>query len=539
MPDDATQSSSVTADPTDAVRVDAGLIARLRSDLEAADFSVAALDALWGEEAAAALFRGHRVAARRALAPRLAGGEPLAALAAAFVLGLAVPERAMARALPSLGMQDAVNLGLIERVGGGPSGDQDPTVRPLIDLRPYAFSDAAGSGQWWIASDLGELALGRALREDHVLGVGGASHTLSSIMMRNRVRTALDLGTGCGIQALHAARQADLVVATDISARALLFAEFNAVLNGVDNIRFRRGSLFEPVAGESFDHIVSNPPFVITPRAAGVPEYEYRDGGLTGDAIVEAVVRGVRDRLNPGGVAQFLGNWEYRGEQEAFDRVREWLGDERGQGALDAWFVERELQDAPQYAETWIRDGGTRPGTEDFERLTDAWLDDFAARDVRYVGFGYVTLRRPADGVVTLRRYESVESSGSQESGLGAHLARGLRVGRWLASVDDEQLGLATLIAAPDVTEERHYWPGSDDPAALALVQGGGFGRRTAVETGLAGFVGACDGDLPVAVIVGALADLLDVDAADLAAELLPRVRELVFTGVLEPTALD
>ena len=140
------------------------------------------------------------------------------------------------------------------------------------------------------------------------------------------------------------------------------------------------------------------------------------------------------------------------------------------------------------------------------DELERAWLDDFAARDVRYVGFGYVTLRRPADGVVTLRRYESVESSGSQESGLGAHLARGLRVGRWLASVDDEQLGLATLIAAPDVTEERHYWPGSDDPAALALVQGGGFGRRTAVETGLAGFVGACDGDLPVAVIVGALA---------------------------------
>jgi hypothetical protein len=150
-----------------------------------------------------------------------------------------------------------------------------------------------------------------------------------------------------------------------------------------------------------------------------------------------------------------------------------------------------------------------------------------------------VTLRRPADGVVTLRRYESVESSGSQESALGAHLTRGLRVGRWLASVDDEQLGLATLVTAPDVTEERHYWPGDDGPAALALVQGGGFGRRAAVETGLAGFVGACDGDLPVAVIVGALADLLDVDAADLAAELLPRVRELVFTGVLEPTALD
>jgi hypothetical protein len=338
---------------------------------------------------------------------------------------------------------------------------------------------------------------------------------------------------------MHASRHADRVVATDISPRALLFAEFNAMLNGVTNIEFRLGSLFDPVAGERFDRIVSNPPFVITPRTSGVPEYDYRDGGMTGDAIVEAVVRGVREHLNPGGVAQFLGNWEYHADGEAFDRVREWLGDESTPGALDAWIVERELQDAPQYAETWIRDGGTRQGTPEFERLTDAWLDDFEARDVRYVGFGYVTLRRPADGVVTLRRLESVETSSATEGGLGPHLARGLRIGEWLASVDDEQLGLARLTTARDVTEERHYWPGAEDPTILSLAQGGGFGRRIGLDTASAAFVGACDGDLPVGVIVGALADLLDVDAAALGANLLPRVRELVFVGVLEPLGLD
>ena len=36
---------------------------------------------------------------------------------------------------------------------------------------------------------------------------------------------------------------------------------------------------FAPVAEERFDYIVSNPPFVITPRRVGVPTYEYRDGG--------------------------------------------------------------------------------------------------------------------------------------------------------------------------------------------------------------------------------------------------------------------
>ena len=53
------------------------------------------------------------------------------------------------------------------------------------------------------------------------------------------------------------------------------------------------------------------------------------------------------------------------------------------------------------------------------------------------------------------------------------------------------------------------------------------------LDTGLAALVGACDGELPVSVIVAAIADLLEVDADALGADLLPAVRALVADGML------
>ena len=61
-----------------------------------------------------------------------------------------------------------------------------------------------------------------------------------------------------------------------------------------DRVSLRLGSLLEPVAGEAFDLVVSNPPFVITPRTAARPrpdQFTYRDGGLPGDDIVASLVR--------------------------------------------------------------------------------------------------------------------------------------------------------------------------------------------------------------------------------------------------------
>ena len=527
-------------------RVHSESIARLRSDLLAARFSVDTLTGLWGDQADAALHRGQRAPAFRALAGP-AGATSAGVLARAFVLGSPVTVEQLAAALPALGIDSAIELGLVSLSGDGDgarNGDGDGDyLRASLDLRPYSFVDAHGVGSWWIASDLGELTVGGALREDHVLGVGGASLTLSSLMVGTPVNAALDIGTGCGIQAMHAARHATRVVATDISARALEIAALNAELNGIHNIEFRLGSLFAPVAGERFGQIVSNPPFVITPRADGVPSYEYRDGGMVGDALVASVIDGLAAHLEEGGIAQLLGNWEYHDGTDEVDgldradgleRVGRWVTST----GLDAWVVEREVQDVALYSETWIRDGGTRPGPE-FDRLYNAWLDDFEHRGVIAVGFGYLTLRQnsmapaPAPTSRALHRLERLNSTigGS----LGAHIAETLAAWDWQTDRTDDELGRGRLELAPDVTEERHYWPGAADPTVMTLHQGGGFGRSVPLDTGLAALVGACDGELSVRAIIAAIAQLLEVDAGALSADLLPSIRELVTTGFLRP----
>ncbi len=500
--------------------VDAALIALLRADLLAAGYAVDRLRQLWGEEADAALTRGDRVPASRAL--NAAAGSPVATLARLFVLGEAADDEALARALPTLGVAGARALGLV-----------DAHRHAVLDLRPYTAIDAGGAVQWFIASDLGELALGGALPADHVLGVGGASLTLAALIPTEQVDTVLDLGTGCGIQSLHAARHAHRVVATDISARALERAALTLALNAVETVELRQGDLFAAVAGERFDRIVSNPPFVITPRRSSVPVYEYRDGGKVGDAIVEEVVRGAAEHLTLGGTAHLLGNWEYRDELggNGLTRVRRWIDD----AGLDGWVVERERQSPAEYAATWIRDGGTRVGTPDYEQRAAEWLDDFAERGVTAVGFGYVLLRRPAtpDAVRLLRTEVLSSPLGGTPTGLGDHLLAGLRAHDRIAQLDDAALAALRLEVAPDITEERHYWPGEENPTVIRLRQGGGFARTIDADAALAGLVGASDGELTVAEIIGALADLLEVDESALRDDLLPRVRELIVTGLL------
>ncbi|MDT0157835.1 methyltransferase [Microbacterium sp. ARD32] len=531
-------------------RPDVVLAQALAADLDAADLRSEPLRRLWGEEPDDALARGLREPILRAIEGR---DDPLATLGRLWVLGMPQPLAAVERALPRVGSEGLERLGLAVADGA--------VVRPSAIIRPQSFVDADGVGEWWIASDLDEIALGTSLPGDHVLGVGGASRTLAELVIPASVERALDLGTGCGIQALLVSRHAGRVIATDISERALAFARLNAQLNGVNNVEFRLGSMFEPVAGEAFDLIVSNPPFVITPRVAGVPEYEYRDGGLIGDALVERFLREAPGHLAPGGVAQLLGNWESRDGTAGLDRVRSWVDD-----ALDAWVIQREQLSPLGYAELWIRDGGTLPRDAAFSELLTAWLDDFEARGVSAVGFGYILLRRPADASLptphSSRRFAPLGASGARGPGSATHsgdatpwvpepvegplrrfetltqpvsdLGRALQAG--LAAHDALAAGIPDrLVVAADVTEARHHLPGSDDPSVIELRQGGGFARTIAVDPALAGLVGACDGELTVMQIVQALADILQVPLSDLWGDLQPRIRRLVLDGMLLP----
>lgn len=505
-----------------------GQVERLRSDL--AGFTVDAVDELLGPLARGALAREQAVAARAVVQ---ASPEPIATLLGVFVLGQEVSRARLAAALPATGLETVQELGWVVTDG---EADDDP-VRAVVDLRPYAAVDAIGPHDWWVLSDPGELALGGSLPGDHVLGVGGASVTLAASAVRDQVDRVLDLGTGCGVQSLHAARHARSIVATDTSVRALDFAALTWLLNaptlrGCEFDR-RKGSLYDPVVGERFDLMVSNPPFVITPQSLPGPVYEYRDARLVGDEVVRRLVTGAAGVLAPGGVAQLLGNWEHVRGEGWTDRLAGWL---EGTG-LDAWIVQREVQDPAEYAETWIRDAGQHRG-DDADELYRAWLADFADRGVEAIGFGLITLRRPpAGGRPSLLRIE--ERRGAPALPTGAEVAAFLAAHDWLERTgnDDAPLLDAVLRVAPDVTEERHFVPGAEDPTVILLRQGGGPARVVQASTALAGLVGACGGALSLGQIIAALATLLERGEGELRTELLPAVRSLIADGLLLPRA--
>lgn len=122
----------------------------------------------------------------------------------------------------------------------------------------------------------------------------------------------IDIGTGSGNIAVAVTHQRPdaRATATDLSPQALAVARRNAERNGVAaRIRFLESDLFAAVpAGETFDFVLSNPPYVATEDLDGLPvgvrHYEpplALDGGPGGFAVLDRLLADARDRLKPGG----------------------------------------------------------------------------------------------------------------------------------------------------------------------------------------------------------------------------------------------
>lgn len=549
-----------------APRLTAKQASLLRADLAQSGWGVESVEALLGPVAAAALQRELRAPALRVVRRALAAGAgaastssdrpspatgaastssaanapqdgdvagyKVAVLTALFMLGEPVGAAALETALPRTGVAGALAIGLVVPTQSA-SGEQ--RYAPAVDLRPHEAEDAHGSVRWWVASDLGELVTGQALAPDHVLGIGRAGLTLAALTPRKPVETALDLGVGCGIQTLYLLRHVRQVVATDISTRALEFTAFNVALAGVDSARvqLRQGNLLEPVAGQRFDLIVSNPPFVITPpsvRQAGLPLMEYRDAG---GPILPVLVRGLEDHLNPDGVAVMLGNWEHREGTSWRTSVNQWIGK-----SLDAWIIQREVQDPVEYAAMWLRDGGLTPERSGvaFENALAAWQEDFDSRQVSGVGMGYLVFHAPsvaATGAVVepWRVLEEVPTSG--QGALGEHVAQVIAAHEALRGLDDAQVAALKLRTASGLSKEEALTP-TPVPTAPVIRQAEGFGRVIAVGMPEVALLSASDeGLLTVAQIAAAVASLTSEDPAAVLADMVAATRTFAHAGMV------
>ncbi len=480
----------------------------LRDALLEADYTTDAVLDRIGEAGQAGLGRNSTVPADVALA---GATDPLALLVRLFILQQDVDEHAWRGWPLADGLVDA---GLLATDG--------ERLRAVVDIRPYGSPDDGASG--YLVSDLTPGLDGRdaSTRVDYVLGASPASLTLTQLTMRSPGGRALDLGTGCGVQALHLARHCEQVVATDLNQRALALASLGMQLSGVE-VDLRAGSIFEPVAGERFDLIVSNPPYVMSPPTT--ERLTYREGSLQADGLTEAIVREAPAYLNPGGSLQLLTNWAIVEDQPWEDRLRSWVQD----SGCDLWVIERERLDRFAYIEMWLTDAGLA-GTDRWEPAYREWLAYFETLGIQEVGMGWLLLTRAGRDVPHVR-IESWPHAVTQPVG---HVFARHHDAVTAAALSESSL-LELRPRLRDVLQETMGAPGAEHPEHIVLRQTAGLLRGLAVSTVTGAVLGALDGELSVAQVAGAVAQILELDTRAVADEALPIVRRALEEQYLFP----
>ncbi|GAA3119910.1 hypothetical protein GCM10020001_045180 [Nonomuraea salmonea] len=146
---------------------------RLRHHLLDTGYTIDGVRERLGATAASALAREELTPALRATA----GGDPLGTLIRLWWLGVPVPAKGVA--------SEVLESGLVAA-----DGDQ---ITATVHLQPW---ETGG----YVVSDRKVRPGDPALRPDHVVGAGGASANLAQLVTRRPAGSALDLGTGCGVQ---------------------------------------------------------------------------------------------------------------------------------------------------------------------------------------------------------------------------------------------------------------------------------------------------------------------------------------------------
>jgi methylase of polypeptide subunit release factors len=444
---------------------------------------------------------------------RTAARTPLDVFIELFMFGTAVPEDAVAGAVAPCSVDDWCRGGLLRRT-------------PQGLLAPLRLVPQAGVR---IAFDPPKDPLGPTPPADHVPGPGRITLDLLHGTIRAPVGRALDLGTGSGIQALLCAGHAEEVVATDVNPRALELAAFNVRLAGLDHVTLRAGSLFEPVAGERFDLMVSNPPFAISPDE----RFVYRDGGRPGDGFVRELLASAGDHLAPHGVCQLMAQWATLRDAPGEERIAGWL---EGQGC-DVLAVEVARQEPEIYAANWIDEGETLE-PEAYRQRWETWMRWFEAQGIVAIHTGLLTLRPTERGAPRIWLLDGVEGIGP---GAGALVANNLAVRRELAQRSDAELLGLVVAAAPGIAleEASHVEGGAWKTESLQLRRSRGLPAAGGVGPDTARLVGLADGTRPLGElaleVLGAAAG--DTGAAAAAASVVPIARDLLERGFLVPGA--
>lgn len=434
-----------------------------------------------------------------------------------------------------------------------PGGRLSTTIRLFFLQRPVAVREAAqalGRGgvealQTTGLAEIGDevvprvriLPIGRLLvtadgyaqgddPSDYVAVYTPTSRLCDSLTPRPRVARALDVGTGSGIHALLAAAHAEHVVATDVNPRALAFTELNAALNRVTNVECRSGSLFEPAAGETFDLITCNAPYVVSPES----RWAYRDAGFQGDEMSERVVREAAAHLGEGGYATLIVSWLADDEDAPDERAFEWVAE----SGCDGWILPGWDADPLGHASTWNSHLVGDPKA--FARALDDWTGYFDELGVRWISEGALLLhKRTGSGEA---RVDPIDPDEVDEADEQVRRAFAMRARLAQLETDDELLDLPlSLELACRLESELEPEVGAPAIVEARIELTEGTGSELDVSPGVLEVVASLDGRTELRDVIDGVAGRLALSAAErsqLERDALEAVRELLEIGALE-----
>lgn len=423
-----------------------------------------------------------------------------------FLMGEPVPKPLAASVMPDWFGPVCLGCGLLL--------DKNDQWTPACQIVPYE--------NFFVASD---LKAGADIQPDHVLTVNPAAQFLLRFMMRKPVENMLDLCTGCGIQALVAAAHCRQITATDLNIKAVNYAVFNARLNGIENIRCVTGDLFEPVAGQRFDQIVCNPPFIMAPSK----EFLYRDSGMELDGFCRRLAREAPAYLNEGGYFQMICEWAQVKGQPWQQRVIEWFDGLD----CDVWILKDYTQQPAWYAQTRLRETHWKSAQADAEQYGQ-WVDFYSRKNLEAIHGGLIAMRRR-----TGKNSVRIDEMTNPPHGVfGDSILRGFAAMDFLeAHGTDERLLEARLRVAPETRmhQESRWEPGGWRSSSTRLQLSQGLPNALNVDPQIAQFLGGFDGQHTVGQLIESLSAGAGIDPVKARQEALRVVRGMTERGFLLP----
>ncbi|MCP5092845.1 MAG: methyltransferase [Gammaproteobacteria bacterium] len=476
-------------------------VREFRAYLDANDYNEQALNTLIGTAKPPQAENEHRLSyVTRELTTRNA-------LIRLFLLGMSIDQAAAADILPTSFIELCTTAGLLDVDHG--------RLRSSVVI--VAVEDLL------FASDAFRK-LGGDEAVDFVLPASTHStNYLRRLTMRTKLGSMLDLGCGCGVHALFASRHSGKVVATDISPAATRYTTFNAWLNDIDNVDCIVGNLFEPVADQSFDLIVSNPPFVLGPDDTFV----YRDNPLELDGLCQQIVDQAPSFLNKNGCLQMLGEIVEFEPDSWHERMKSWFAGTR----CDTWVLHSPALHPVHYVSKRANDlsGNVLQEAGSFDR----WIEYFETRKVSAIHPVMVAMRRrEGNNWLHVHNWQ-----GDVESDAGEAVRMSIASCDFLERCrDDDALLTETLVISPDIsleqqfTRQDHAW----EPRSSVVRLTNGIPMDAEIDMPILAFLNQLDGEKPLQTTLETFSKAVGADRAKLTADLLPILRLLIGRGILE-----